>query len=96
MESGETPLLFIESGSTMILYFLLLALVFLPLQWGMPGLIALFVIVCLGRLAFSLFTLTWMPRAVDTLERRLREQDFTARPRASRNTPDHRDLNRRR
>ncbi len=74
-EPGE-ELMFLESGSVAALYAGMLILVWLPLNWGEPGLLALFFILYLVRLGFGIFTLWWMPRAVATLARRVAEDDF--------------------
>ena len=75
---GES-MLFAESGGVAVLQVCLLALVWLPLNWGHPGLLVMFALLYLGRIGFGLFALWWMPRAVAALERRLNSGDFSVR-----------------
>jgi hypothetical protein len=75
---GEV-MIFAESGGVAVLYAGLLILVWLPLNWGQPGLILMFAVLYLTRLAFGIFALWWTPRAVATMERRVAANDFRVR-----------------
>lgn len=75
---GEA-MLFAESGGVAVLQAGLLVLVWLPLNWGQTGLLAMFAVLYLTRIGFGSFTLYWMPRAVVALERRVASGDFSLR-----------------
>lgn len=79
---GEA-MLFAESGGVAVLYVGLLVLVWLPLNWGEAGLLAMFAILYLVRVAFGIFTLWWMPRTLVALERRAASDDWAPRVKAS-------------
>jgi hypothetical protein len=74
-----TTVLFAESGSVAVLQAGLLVLVWLPLNWGQTGLLLMFAVLYLTRIAFGIFALWWMPRAVVALERRVASGDFGLR-----------------
>ena len=82
-EKGE-QMLFMESGSVAVLYAGLLMLIWLPAEYGNPGLIGLFVILYTFRIAFGIFAYLWTPRAIRVIERRLRENDFLVKPKKKR------------
>ncbi len=66
-----------ESGNVVMFYIGMLVLVWLPLSFGRTGLLMLFAVLYLVRIAFGLFALWWMPRAVAALKRRLESGDFS-------------------
>ncbi len=72
-------MIFLESGGVALLYAGLLVLIWLPLNWGTPGLLAMFFVLYFFRLGFGIFTCLWMPKAAATLERRLEANDFSIR-----------------
>lgn len=73
---GES-VLFLECGGVAVLYAGLLVLVWLPMNWGEGGLLAMFFILYIFRLAFGIFAYIWTPRAVASLERRVATNDFS-------------------
>ena len=75
-EPGQA-LIFMESGSVAVLYAGLLILVWLPLQFGNPGMTAMFVVLYVVRISFGIFALYWTPRSVRSLARRVSTGDFT-------------------
>lgn len=82
-QAPGTIMIFAESGGVAVLYAGLLVLIWLPINWGETGVLLMFAVLYLIRVAFGLFTLWWMPRTVAALERRVAGGDFS--PRA--NTP---------
>ena len=76
-------MIFLESGGVAVLYAGLLCLIWLPLNWGAAGLMAMFIILYVFRLAFGIFALIWTPRAVRVMERRVREDDFSVKMKAA-------------
>ena len=66
-----------ESGNVVMFYVGMLVLVWLPLSFDRTGLLMLFAVLYLVRIAFGLFALWWMPRAVAALKRRLESGDFS-------------------
>ncbi len=76
-------MIFMESGSVAVLYIGLMVLVWLPLQFGNPGLLALFIILYGFRIGFGIFALYWTPRSVKNLQRRVVAGDFKLRSRES-------------
>lgn len=72
-------MIFMESGSVAVLYVGLLILVWLPLEFGDPGLYALFIILYGFRVGFGFFALYWTPRSVKNLQRRVLEGDMKLR-----------------
>lgn len=81
-------LIFAESGNVAVLYAGLMFLCWLPLTFGQTGLLLLFAVVYLVRIAFAGFALWWMPRAVDTLARRLASDDFSVNRQLAKGLPD--------
>lgn len=75
---GE-KMIFLESGGVALLYCGLLVLIWLPLNWGEPGLLALFFALYLFRVGFGIFACLWTPKAVETLKRRIESNDFSIR-----------------
>lgn len=73
---GES-VLFLECGGVAVLYAGLLFLVWLPMNWGEGGLMAMFFVLYIFRLAFGIFAYIWTPRAVASLERRVAGNDFS-------------------
>ena len=75
---GE-QMIFLESGGVALLYAGLLVLVWLPMNWGSPGLLAMFFILYLFRVGFGIFAYLWIPKTVAVLQRRLETNDFSVR-----------------
>ncbi len=75
---GE-KMIFMESGGVAVLYLGLLTLVWLPLNWGEAGLMAMFVVVYLVRFGFGVFAYLWTPRVIRVLERRMKSGDFSVK-----------------
>lgn len=75
---GE-KMIFMESGGVVLLYCGLLILIWLPLNWGEKGLLAMFFVIYLFRVGFGIFACLWTPKAVANLKRRIEENDFTIR-----------------
>lgn len=61
--------LYLDCGGVIGLFIGLLVLVWLPLTWGAPGVIAMLVAMFLFRLGFGAFALYWMPRVTRALQR---------------------------
>lgn len=78
-QAPGVSMLFAESGGVAVLQAGLLILVWLPLNWGQTGLLLMFAVLYLTRIAFGIFALWWMPRAVIALERRVASGDFSVR-----------------
>jgi len=75
---GE-KMIFLESGGVALLYCGLLVLIWLPLNWGEPGLLAMFFALYFFRVGFGIFAYLWTPKAVATLKRRIEANDFSVR-----------------
>ena len=75
---GE-KMIFLESGGVALLYCGLLVLIWLPLNWGATGLLAMFFVLYFFRVGFGVFAYLWTPKAVATLKRRIEEDDFSIR-----------------
>lgn len=75
---GEV-MIFAESGGVAVLYAGLLVLIWLPINWGQTGVLLMFAVLYLLRVAFGLFTLWWLPRTLIALERRVASGDFSPR-----------------
>lgn len=75
---GEVPI-FAESGGIVVLYAGMLILVWLPINFKQNGLLLMFFVLYLIRIAFGAFALWWTPRVVAALQRRLRDGDFDVR-----------------
>lgn len=73
---GET-MIFMDCGGVAVLYAALLILVWLPLKWGAPGLMAMFIVIYAFRVAFGAFAYWWTPRALACLARRLADNDLS-------------------
>ena len=73
---GE-KMIFMESGGVAVLYCGLLVLIWLPLSWGAPGLLAMFFVLYGFRVGFGIFAYLWTPKAVATLKRRIETNDFS-------------------
>jgi hypothetical protein len=73
---GET-MIFMDCGGVAVLYAGLLVLIWLPIHWGAPGLLAMFVVLYVFRVAFGVFACWWTPRALAALTRRLAANDFS-------------------
>lgn len=82
-----TRLIFAESGGVVVLYAGLMFLCWLPLTFGQAGLLLLFAVLYLVRIAFAGFALWWMPRSVDTLARRLANDDFSVNRQLAKGLP---------
>lgn len=61
--------LYLDCGGVIGLFIGLLVLVWLPLTWGAPGVIAMLLAMFLFRLGFGAFALYWMPRVTRALQR---------------------------
>jgi hypothetical protein len=61
--------LYLDGGGVIGLFIGLLVLVWLPLTWGAPGVVAMLVVMFLFRLGFGAFALYWMPRVTRALQR---------------------------
>lgn len=75
-------MIFLESGGVALLHAGLLVLIWLPINWGAPGLLAMFFVLYLFRVAFGVFTYLWMPKTVAALKRRIEANDFSVRERS--------------
>ncbi len=73
---GE-KMLFMECGGVAVLYCGLLLLIWLPINWGEKGLLAMFFVLYIFRLCFGIFACIWTPKAVANLKRRVEKSDFT-------------------
>jgi hypothetical protein len=72
-------MIFMESGGVAVLYAGLLILIWLPIEFGEPGLYVLSIILYGFRIGFGIFALYWTPRSVRNLQRRVLEGDMTLR-----------------
>ena len=79
---GE-KMIFMESGGVVMLYCGLLVLFWLPVNWGPPGLLAMFFILYAFRVGFGVFACIWTPKAVATLKRRIETNDFSVRKKST-------------
>jgi hypothetical protein len=61
--------LYLDCGGVIGLAIGLLVLVWLPLTWGAPGVIAMLVVIFVFRLGFGAFALHWIPRVTRALQR---------------------------
>ncbi len=75
----DETFLFLESGGIAVLYACLLILIWLPIKWGDPGLLAMFIIIYTVRLAFGIFAYIWTPRVVNALQRRIESGDWSVK-----------------
>lgn len=75
---GEKAI-FLQSGGVAVLYCGLLVLIWLPLNWGESGLLAMFFVLYFFRVGFGLFAYLWTPKAVAVLKRRIETNDFSIR-----------------
>jgi hypothetical protein len=78
-EEPGKRLIFMESGAVAVLFVGLLVLIWLPIKFGQSGLYAMFVVIYLIRVSFGIFAFVWTPRAVKTLARRVKENNFSIR-----------------
>ena len=72
-------MIFLQSGGVAVLYCGLLVLIWLPLNWGTPGLLAMFFVLYFFRVGFGIFAYLWTPKAAATLKRRIETNDFSIR-----------------
>jgi len=87
LEPDGGRLIFAESGSVVVLYAGLLALVWFPITFGNAGLYMLFGALFLIRIGFGVFALIWTPLALANLKRRLKLQDFSVRKKPGSSKP---------
>ncbi len=79
---GE-KMIFMESGGVVLLYCGLLVLIWLPVNWGPTGLLAMFFVLYAFRVGFGVFACLWTPKAVATLKRRVETNDFSIRKKSA-------------
>lgn len=75
---GERMLV-MESGSITLWWIGMMLLIWLPAQYGMSGLLWMFVILHSVRMGFGIFALYWMPRAVRRIAARHAVDNYSVR-----------------